>query len=99
MKILAFMRFFSFREYTYAFIGANATGARRREARLADRDVSSADLTAVSGLAPGSKVHVGHGAARYAWVQEITGEIERRPLHVRLVIHVLAHHLGQGSLA
>lgn len=62
------MHFSSFREYTHAFIGANATGARRREAGLADRDVSSADLTAVSGLSPGGEVHVRHGAARYAWI-------------------------------
>lgn len=80
-----------------AFGGANAAGARRGEARLSKSNVPSSDLAAVPRFSPRSQVHLRHRAARDSRIQKIARQIERRPLHVVLIVHVLAHNLGQGG--
>ena len=84
---------------THPFGRADAAGAGRGEPGLAYGDVPATDLAPVSGFAPRLEVHVRHRAAGHARVQEVRGQIEGGPLHVRVVVHVLAHDLGESRLA
>lgn len=46
-------------------------------------------------FSPRSQIHLRHRAARDSRIQKIARQIERRPLHVVLIVHVLAHNLRQ----
>lgn len=82
-------------KHTYSFGRADAASAGCRETRLSESDVPPSDLTAVSRFSPSGQVHQWHRAARDSRIEEVARQVERRSLHLVMLVHVLAHDFGQ----